>query len=218
MTVFYKLVMNGSAAGQDIKNILYYRSGPGVDMSGFPFAGAEALAANFVQEVWPAVKKYLANDYLLETVDVSPINDEFQLLYQMPHSLAVGQNGEAVGVTTGPALCMNVKFILEPTTIVNGIKPPARGYLALGPIPADYVDESGYIKNLVLNHVDMAAMLAALGSNIEQVLPVPQVWYPIRLKQNRILGGLIHWESYSDVKGAVLSRRASFRRSRMPES
>ena len=42
---------------------------------------------------------------------------------------------------------------------------------------------------------------AALSQNIEQLLPVTFVWFPIRLKQSRILGGLVHWESYADIKG-----------------
>ena len=31
--MFYKAVFNGSCKGQDIKNILYYRSGLGLDAS-----------------------------------------------------------------------------------------------------------------------------------------------------------------------------------------
>lgn len=218
MTVFYKVVLNGSANGQDIKNILYYRAGVGVDMSGFPLAGAEALAGNIKQEVWPKLKNLICNQYTLETIDVSPINDEFQLMYQMPFSLLVSENAARTGPSYGPAACMNIKFVLEPTSIVNGIKPPQRGYLAIGPIPAEIVTEDGYLTASFMGENSLSEALAALGANVEQVLPVPQVWYPIRLKQNRILGGLVHWESYSDVKGAVVSRRASFRRSRMPEA
>ena len=218
MTTFYRVILNGSASGQDIKNILYYRAGVGVDMSGFPFAGAEDLAGNIKQELWPAMKNLMCNQYTLETIDVSPINNEFELIYQMPHSLLVGETGAQTGASYGPAACLNYKFLLEPTSIVNGIKPPSRGYLALGPIAADKVTEDGYVTAAWYDHAENLALMAALSSNIEQLLPVPQTWYPIRLKQSRILGGLVHWESYADIKGCVLSRRASFRRSRMPEA
>ena len=217
--MFYKLVMNGSCRGQDIRNILYYRTTSVLSEVDFPFAGAEALAANFVQEVWPEVKYLYANDYTLDTVDVYPINDEFEMVYQMPYSLAVGEAGSQSDAHVGPASCLNIKFVLGATTILNGIVPPRRGYLAVGPIPAAWIGEDGYLTNAVMN-VDQNVKDAvdAFASNVEQIIPVPNLWSPVRLKQNRILGGLIHWESWSPVKGAVLSRRASFRRSRLPES
>ena len=216
--MFYKVVLNGSAYGQDIRNILYYRSGIGVDVSGFTLAGSEALAGNIKQEIWPAMKKVMPAAYSLETIDVSPINDEFQLVYQMPYSEVVQEAGLVADITVGPAMCYNIKFNLEPTSILNGIKPPSRGYVAIGPMPSGWVGTDGYLKTVDMNAQDMQDFVASLAQNIEQLVPVAFVWYPIRLKQNRILGGLVHWEAYSDVKGAVLARRASFRRSRMPEA
>ena len=216
--MFYKAVLNGSAQGQDIKNVLYYRSGIGVDVSGLTLAGTEALAGNIKQEIWPKMKVIMPDDYTLETIDVSAINDEFQLVYQMPYSELVMEAGTQGAPIVGPAQCMNVKFNLEPTSILNGIKPPARGYIAVGPLPGGTVEETGFLSVAHMNSANTQAFVASLAANIKQLLPVPFVWYPIRLKQSRILGGLVHWEAYSDVKGAVLSRRASFRRSRMPES
>lgn len=218
MTTYYKLVMNGTASGQDVRNIFYYRTGPGVDMTGFIMAGAEALAGNFKQEVWPKIKWLLCDQYTLETIDVTPINNEFELMYQMPYSLVVGETGYQASGSYGVSSVINFKFQLEPTTILNGINPPKRGYVALGPIPASMVGEDGYVTNGFMNVAEMTDLRNALAANIEQVLPVPQVWFPVRLKQTRILGGLIHWESVADIKGCVVSRRASFRRSRMPES
>ena len=216
--MFYKVVLNGSAQGQDIKNVLYYRSGLGVDVSGLTLAGTEALAGNVKQEIWAKMKLIMPNDYILETIDVSAINDEFQLVYQMPYSLNVNEAGTGEGVIAGPAACMNFKFNLEPTSIVNGIKPPSRGYIAVGPIPTSMVEETGYLNTGFMGAPNVVAFAASLAANVEQLLPVAFVWFPIRLKQSRILGGLVHWEAYSDIKGCVLSRRASFRRSRMPES
>ena len=216
--MFYKVILNGSAQGQDIKNVLYYRSGLGVDVSGLTLAGTQALAGNIKQEVWPKLKAVMNSEYTLETIDVSAINDEFQLVYQMPYSEVVQEQGSNTNAIGGPALVANVKFNLEPTSIVNGIKPPSRGYIALGPMAVGDLQESGYWSTGMMTSQVWADVCTALSSNIEQLLPVAFVWFPVRLKQSRILGGLIHWESYSDVKGAVLSRRASFRRSRMPES
>ena len=218
MTTFFKLVMNGSCMGQDIRNIFYYRSGVGIDMSGLPLAGAPAVAANWVQEVWPKVKAFMPNQYTLDTVDVSPINNEFELIYQMPVSEFVGEPGAQTNPTFGIASCAIFKFRLEPTSILNGIKPPSRGYVALGPLPGGWCMEDGYIDANVMSSPLISELCAAISSNVEQVLPVPQSWFPVRLKVNRILGGLVHWESYSDISGCVMSRRYSFRRSRMPES
>ena len=169
MGMFYRAVLNGSAAGQDIKNILYYRVGFGIDMSAFDFAGAEALAGAIKAQVWPPMKAWLANNYILETIDVAPI------------------------------------------------KPPARGYVALRPISSVYVGEDGFFGTSTLQSAAITNIQNALAGNLEVLLPVPTVWFPVRLKQTRILGGLVHWEAFSDVKGCVMSRRASFRRSRMPE-
>lgn len=218
MGMFYKVTLNGSAAGQDIKNILYYRIGLGIDLSLFDFAGAEALAGAVKDQIWSKMKPFALNDYQLETIDVSPINDEFELVYQMPFSLPVGENGQVAAVSVGPAACMNIKFVLEPTSIFNGIKPPSRGYLAFGPISANIVGEDGYLTAAFMQQSATQDFVDAFAANLEVILPVPTIWYPIRLKQSRILGGLVHWESYADIKGAVLSRRASFRRSRLPES
>ena len=217
MGMFYKAVLNGSAAGQDIKNILYYRVGFGIDMSAFDFAGAQALAGAIKDQVWPPMKAWLANNYILETIDVTPINDEFELVYQMPFSLSVGEAGDSAEAIAGPALCANFKFNLEPTSILNGIKPPARGYVALGPISSVYVGEDGFFGTSTMQSAAITNIQNALAGNLEVLLPVPTVWFPVRLKQTRILGGLVHWEAFSDVKGCVMSRRASFRRSRMPE-
>ena len=216
--MFYKAVLNGSSGGQDIKNVLYYRSGLGVDVSGLTLAGTEALAGNIEQEVWPALKKMLSVNYTLETIDVSAINDEFQMVYQMPFSRTVGETGSMTADSNGTAGCMNFKFNLEPTSILNGIKPPSRGYIAVGPFSSSLIQNDGYLTPAFMNSADVAEACAALAQNIEQLLPVAFVWYPIRLKQSRILGGLVHWEAYSDIKGCSLSRRASFRRSRVPEA
>ena len=143
--MFYKVVLNGASMGQDIKNVLYYRSGLGVDVLGLTLAGTEALAGNIKQEVWPALKQWLTTDYVLETIDVSAINDEFQLVYQMPFSLPVGETGVEDRVLAGPALCANFKFNLEPTGIANGIKPPSRGYIAFGPIAPVYVEKAVFL-------------------------------------------------------------------------
>lgn len=215
--MFYRVVLNGGASGQDIKNILYYRIGVGIDLTAFDFAGAQALAGAVKDQVWSKMKNVVCNQYQLESIEVSPINDEFELVYQMPYSLSVGEAGGLASPSYGPAACMNVKFVLEPTSILNGIKPPSRGYIAVGPIPTDVTTEDGYLTSDWRSHASMTQFLGAVSQNLEVLLPVPTIWYPIRLKQSRILGGLVHWESYTDVKGAVVSRRVSFRRSRLPE-
>lgn len=216
---FYKVVLNGVCMGQDIRNILYYRSGAGLDVSGMVMAGAEALAGNINQELVPTFLAASSDNYMLESIDVYPISEGFQLLYQMPYSLAVGLNGQAAGSIPGPAVCINFKFMLEATSIINGVKPPSRGYMAFGPVNTNVIGEDGFLLPGVLGAGGQFMNLAEkLSQNIEQLVPVPASWYPIRLKQNRLLGGLIQWESYADIKGCLISRRVSFRRSRMPEA
>lgn len=215
--MYYKVVFNGQCQGQDIKNILYYREGLGVPVLGDALGWSRPLAEEALAEIWPAMQLLMPNDYTLQTIDVYPHNDLFQLVAQVPYSLPVNENGSQSGLHAGISMVMNFRFQLQPTTIVNGILPPRFGYVAMGPVPAAWVGENG---QFVLGPAEapIAEGLAlALQSNLETIDPIPATFWPIRVRHNRVLGGLVKWQSWADVSYCSYASRASWRRSRMPE-
>lgn len=216
--MYYKVVLNGVANGQDVKNILYYRDGIGFSWVNQLYGGSEVLANNVIQEVVPKMLAVLCDNYSMESVDVYPHNDALQLTVQQPWSAAVNQPGTQTITSHGIATCINIKFQLEPTGLMNGIWPPRRAYIALGPIPNTWVGEDGYVPNSIFTFPAMMECLDALSQDLEFLLPAPGTFYPIRVRHNRAIGSLVKWTSWADVSGCVMNRRGSFRRSRMPES
>lgn len=215
----YKCVLNGSYHGNRINNILWYRTGLGLDLDGLTVGGAGELANAIKNVVWPKFKVVVPPEYSLLDITVYPYHDDtLELMYQNPFTLAVGDTGDGDNNTDGPAVCMNIKFNLEPTAILpNGVFPPRRGYIAVGPLPSLYVDNTGHITNAIfINPLDNIHKLsAALSENLESLLP-PVVWYPIRVSQRKVLG-VFKLISFADVSSAAVQRRVSFRRSRLPE-
>lgn len=213
----YKVVLNGNYAGQDIKNILYYRSGLGLDIGGLTAGGTRELGLAVKAMVWPALSGVLPVGYMLQDITSYVFDDgTFDPIYQNPVTIPVAEYGTNPGETNGPATCAIAKFQLEPTIIVtNGIKPPKRGYLAIGPLTDNVITSAGRLQPGAPWTAVWAGICSALGNNVEQILPVPFVWFPIRVATQKILG---IWKitSYSDVSGVSMRDIASFRRSRQP--
>ena len=215
----YKAVINGMAHGQKIVNNLYYRTGIGFELAGLEVGGAKALAASLKAQVAPKMLDCLPSSYEMVDITVYPYDDgSFNLLYQNPWAEPVAQNGTVSEQTDGVSNVMVLKFNLEPTQILgNGVKPPKRGYIALGPVASAWITDDGHIDpaQWVLPNWKPNVLAAALAGNIESLLP-PVVWYPIRVSQMKVLG-VFKITSFADVGGCVVRRLASFRRSRQPE-
>jgi hypothetical protein len=205
--MFYKVVLNGQSHGQDVKNILYYRTGVGIDVNGITLGGAPDLATQLKAQLVPSWLAVHTTQYKLEDLEVYPINDAFQLVYQVPHTEPVNQLGTIDTGAKHPSLTAIIAFVLEPTTIENGIKPPHRGYLAVGTLLDTSLTAGGAFKVLA----------DKLAQDIESIVP-PVIWYPCRMKAKRnIVDVLTPYESFADVRGAVTRDRVSWRRSRQPE-
>lgn len=226
MTAFYKAVLNQQYQGQDIKNILYYRSV--IDPLGglFGFGGAAELAEEIAQEIVPKYQAMMPADWSMQTIDVYPYNTLLQPIYQLPYTLPVNVNGQWTnfGTSNGPAPCINIKFNLEPVAIgVQALTAPRQGYVAIGPINDLWIGSDGYLVDDVFTGVvpDMKNLADALASNLESIDP-PAVFFPIRVKIILSAPGegsstVIAW-SYADIGSASVNRRMSFRRSRLPEN
>ncbi len=216
----YKVVIDGQHSGQAVTNTLFYRTGLGIDVGGFDLGGAKALADVLKAEVWPRFKECLPTDYMCNAIKVYPFDDgTFNLLYSMPYELPVRETGGAPLNTDGPASCAIIRFNLEATALVtNGPKPPKRGYIAVGPCPSDWVDNTGHFNASLFNDPAFAYTKLAnkLAENLNSLLPPVQFW-PIRVSQMKVLG-VFKITSFADVQGAALKRTMSFRRSRKPEA
>lgn len=214
----YKVVLNGSAFGEDVKNILYYRSGIGLEIGGLTAGGTLELSQAVKTLVWPALKSVLPAAYRLQDITTYVYEDgTFNPIYQNPTTLGVGENGTQPGATNGPAVCAIAKFQLEPTIVLlNGPKPPKRGYLAIGPLTDSQVNNDGTVLYDGNSTLTWGACAFALGNNVEVLLPVPFVWFPVRVSQTKILG-IFKITSYADVREVVIRDITSFRRSRQPK-
>ena len=213
----YKAVMDGMCEGQVVKNMLYYRTGVGVDIDGLTIGGTEDLAHGIQAMVWPSMKALLPNNYTLLSITVYAYHDAtYELLYQNPFSLGVGEEGSMTDHASGTMACAIVKFDLEPTPLlVDGPKPPKRGYIAFGPLSTVLQLDAGTINRGAPHGAQWDALTAALSSNVETILP-PAVFFPIRVHHDKVLG-LVKITSFADVGDAVMRDVFSFRRSRQPE-
>ena len=215
----YHAVMKGSYQGQAVVNNLYYRTGIGFDLDGLSIGGALDLAQELKAQVWPSMKNCLPTGYTLESIDVYPYHDgTFDLLYQNPATVNVLESGYLTDATDGPCATAILKFNLEPTQVFgNGIFPPKRGYIALGPIISAWIDNAGKLTDELFLDAEgyIQTFASKLAMNITSLLP-PVVFYPIRVRQLNILG-VYKPVSFADVNACVVRRRTSFRRSRMSE-
>lgn len=218
----YKVVLKGACQGQAVNNILYYRNSPGTDVGGITLGGTQEVAEAVKAIVWPALRIQMNQLYTLNQIDSYVYNDQtFELLYNQPYSTGVQQAG-LYGSTDmdGPARCAILKFVLEAAPLlVDGPKPPKRGYLAIGPLVSGQINQDGSLNLTPPENIAWDAICAVLANNVETILPVPAVFFPVRVHMDKV-GILFRLKitSFSDVKAALMRRQTSFRRSRMPES
>jgi hypothetical protein len=218
----YKVVLKGVCQGQAVNNILYYRNGVGVDISGLTVGGTKEVADAVKAIVWPALCQVLNSTYTLNQIDSYVYNDQtFDALYQQPFTLGVQEPGQYDGVgMNGPAPCAILKFILEShAVLVDGPRPPKKGYLAIGPMGDDQVADDGSLVLDTANQLRWDAVCAVMANNVYTVLPIPAVFYPVRVHMDKVGIGLkLKITSFSDVQAAVMRHFTSYRRSRMPEN
>jgi hypothetical protein len=218
----YKAVLKGSFQGQAINNILYYRNGVGIDISGLTLGGTKELADAVKAIVWTGLKPVMVTSYTLNQIDVSVYNDQtFDLMYQQPFTLGVQEPGTGSATDfNGPAPCAILKFILESHVIlVNGPRPPKKGYLAIGPLADQQIMDDGSLLLDTVNQIKWDVVCGVMANNVETILPIPAVFYPVRVHMDKVGIGLkLKITSFADVQAAVMRRFTSFRRSRMPEN
>lgn len=219
--MFYKVVLHGSVSGQDVDNILYYRTGVGVDVSGLTLGGAEELATQVRSEIWnEPMYNAMSTAYELVSIIVYPINEDFQLVYSSPFELPVNEVGSLSGPIMTPMSCINIKFNLERVLVGDDLLAPTRGYVAVGPVREQDIDDAGRIVGSLFNNPEnyFKVLADALSANLENALP-PVIWFPVRVRiQRNPISGNALWTGYADISSAAVQPVMSFRRSRRVES
>jgi hypothetical protein len=220
MAHFYKVVLNGSYAGKDNLNTLYYRTLVDVGGGAFGFGGARELAEEVIQEIVPQWLDCKPPQYNLQTIDVYPRNSLFELLYQLPFKQEVNLAGTGdwtLGGQDSSALCLNFRFNLEPTVLgLQTFTAPKRGYIAVGPLPSLWLEDDGRLVSTQLNNVasNVRQLCDKLGQDLESIDP-PAIFAPIRVAEHygEVGGGFLGY-GYADVDSVTVDEFASFRRSR----
>jgi hypothetical protein len=222
MGVFYKAVFNGRYQGKDNQNTFYYRSALDPFDGLFGWGGSRLLGELLVDHVVDAFVSVKPSEYTLETIDIYPYNDTLQAIFQLPYKMAVGEAGRMTfsqAATDGPAICANLRFNLEPVALgPQALTAPKRGYVAIGPIPSDFIDNAGLLIPATFDNPSGSwrALLNALVADLVSIAP-PADFFPIRISQKwgvgELEGTLLSW-GYADVDSAAWASYASFRRSR----
>jgi hypothetical protein len=222
MAGFYKCVLNGVYFGKDNRNILWYRGAFDPMGGAFGIGGAVELADQIQAEVVPGFLNVKPSGYELQSIDIYPHDDALSLLYQLPYKRMIKEFGHVTfggNMSDGPALAVNMHFNLEPTAIgLQALTAPKRGYIAVGPLSSDWIDDSGKLVDSFLSGEDdrFVALGAALSKDLTSILP-PADFFPIRVSQKwgvgELSGTLVAW-GFADVEGCSVAEYTTYRRSR----
>lgn len=222
MAAIYKCVLNGEYGGKDNQNTLWYRTAVDPFGGAFGMGGAVELADQIEAQIVPAYLEVKPLEYTLQSIDIYPHNDLFELAYQNPYrrTIAEGSGGAVNGsALDSSALAVNLRFNLEPVLFgPQRLSAPKRGYLAIGPVPSSLLNNDGKLTDdfLTAGFEAWGTLKNRLCQNLTSLLP-PAVFYPIRVSQKwgivDGMMGLISW-GYADVQGGDYDRYATFRRSR----
>lgn len=144
MAGFYKAVVQGTALGQEINNILYY-STLAPDALGWD-AGVAADLGQSIADAWvETALPLLPTEYQFEGVVMSMVNEDGVTTspYTVPVSdTGTGASASAIGTV---AQVLIYKFNCDPVTLINPHPVPRRSYVAFGPMLESQINPNGQI-------------------------------------------------------------------------
>lgn len=221
MAGFGRVAFIGEYFNQEIVNIFWYRSTQWLPLQGNPFDDVLAFVDAVVAHIATNFLLNLPVDYTLRRAEGVGYDDAFNIVTSSPLVRTIDQAGTS-GYTSsmGAAQCAIVGLRLGEQVTINGVGKSKRnrGYLALGPIGEDGVDNYSH---LVLNAQLLAEGFADdVADPLTVILPAVTLT-PIRIHQKFVVVAGLHilqWRTYSDVLGWKVNNVASYRRSRQPEA
>lgn len=217
MAGFGKLTLVGEYFGNSIVNVFHYRSEDWLPFAGNPFDDMLTAIDAFLDHVKTEYLQGMTTNYTLLRCEGVGYSDNYTIVTDTPVVRTVNEPGGLDQVTSGAMVCANIRFVLGQQTNINGIghSKRNRGFIAYGPIGEIQVDNFGHIADGYVSGV-----LSPLAQKLDDTLTDLEAFtslIPIRVHTKRV-GGILILRTYSDVVGYVLPRRASFRRSRLPEA
>lgn len=219
---FYKVVLNGECVGQDVKNILWYRTSALDILQDVLLEGENRLAHEILSKVWvtpigwteggQSFSDVQSIHYTLESIDVYGYEDGYGLVSSDPYHLSVGAVGAVSGDIMGSVPCYvlvaNTKQVIGP-----GVGLPKGGYIAVGPVTEAAVGNDGQVNQAVVD--DMNDFGVRLGTELLSGLPGEWTFIPIRVRTIGA-GGVFSSITYKDVQNFQCKNFISFRKSRRP--
>lgn len=221
MAGFGKVVYNGEYFNQQVVNVLWYRSSAWLPNQGNPFQDVQAFLDAVSSQITTHLLDTETSDYTLQTIEGVGYDDQFNIVTSSPILKTIGSpgaNNNEHGV--GAALCAIIDLRCGAQVQINGTghSKRNRGYLAIGPLSEDSVDDYSHVGSGMMSGLETLA--ADLMTPITIVAPAVTLT-PIRVHQKwtTVLGHkVLDWRTYTDIQGWAVRRVASFRRSRIPEA
>lgn len=217
MAGFGKFTIISEHYTNTIVNVLWYRSTEWLPLQGNPFDDVQSLMDAVWSKIGTAYRAVLNADTRVLRMEGVGYSDALVPVTSSPLIKtidATGANGNLL--TTGSFVCATLGLRCGEQVQISGVGQSKRnrGYLSLGPITEAQVDNYGHIDNGLSATIEALAQL--LDDGITVISPAVTLT-PIRIHRRK-LGPITVFQTYSDVRGYTLPRKASVRRSRMGEA
>lgn len=222
MAGFGKMAFIGEYYGNSVVNVFHYRSAAWLPLQGNPFDDVQFMLDALVLRLKTTFLAAQSTNYTLLRAEMVGYDDSYNLVTSSPIVTTINEQGGLGALeTTGAWVCANIGLRCGEQVQINGIGKSKRnrGYLAIGPVPEQSVDNYGH---LVSGYRTVQLQPFADDVMASVVVATPAVTLiPIRIHQKFVgIGPLktVLFRTYSDVLGYTIPRVASARRSRMPEA
>jgi hypothetical protein len=221
MAGFARVALEGEYRNQTIVNVLHYRSTAWLPLQGNPFEDVTTFIDAILGQVQTSFLACMLPGYKLNVMTGVGYSDSYGIVTPSPLVRTINQFGTfATDSSNGAAGAGTLSLRCGPQVQVNGIGTSRRnrGYLALGPLKDDHVDEESHISGAVFDAFNVFAQDVAAPITL---LDPAVVLTPIRIHEKWIGAPpvrILVWRTYSDVLGYTVRRLATFRRSRQPEA
>jgi len=222
MAGFGKVTLVGEYYSNAVVNVLHYRSSEWLPFQGNPFDDIDFILTAILLKVQTHFLAAMSTNYTLLRAEMVGYDDQYNLVTSAPVVQTINVAGGLGALeTTGAWVCANIGLRCGEQVQINGIGKSKRnrGYIALGPVPEQSIDNYGHLVS-GYRTVQLEPIAQDLMDDITVATPAVTL-HPIRIHQKWVgIGPLktILFRTYSDVLGYTIPRVGSARRSRMPEA
>lgn len=161
---YVRLALVGSFAGQAINNILYYSQDPSGNPVQFSAPEIEAFVGDWAEENANVWLGEMVTGYTLASVVATVVDEHNVTVSDSPYSLAINEAGGVDAPTSGPSqVAILGMFTAHIDDVITSLA-MKRSYLAIGPVPEEWVGESGALNGTATTAYGVLAAL--VGSSV----------------------------------------------------